>query len=210
MPTMTETLLSTAYFPPISYLKAFLASERVCIEQHENFVKKTYRNRCRIYSANGIINLSVPVEEAARKKVFIRDVKIDYSTNWQKQHFKSIESAYNSSPFYEYLIDEFMEFFNKKHTFLIDLNIEILRKVFAILEFKPAFKFSEKYKQVPENEIDYRNLIQTKLEKENPFVSLMEYPQVFSSRYGFYNDLSCIDLLFNLGSEAYSYLIDKY
>jgi hypothetical protein len=65
---MTDILLSTSYFPPISYLKAILNSENVTIEQHENFVKKTYRNRCRIYSANGVINLTVPVVEATRKK----------------------------------------------------------------------------------------------------------------------------------------------
>ena len=207
---MTNLLLSTTYFPPISYLKAILNADEVTIEQHENFVKKTYRNRCRIYSANGIINLSVPVEEAARRKVIIKDVKIDYSTNWQKQHFKSIESAYNSSPFYEYLIDEFIGFFNKKTTFLFDLNYQTIQKVFTILELDQAVKFTNEYSQQPFLNKDLRDVIQMKYEDSNPFVSDKEYPQVFSDKHGFCKDLSCLDLLFNLGSEAYSYLIDKY
>jgi hypothetical protein len=207
---MTDILLSTSYFPPISYLKAILNSENVTIEQHENFVKKTYRNRCRIYSANGIINLTVPVVEATRKKVLIRDVKIDYSTDWQKQHFKSIKSAYNSSPFYEYLIDEFSAFFKKKYEFLFDLNMHIIRKLTELLEINPTIEFTDNYEVTPSDKVDYRSILQQKSEKENPFVTSKAYKQVFSEKYAFQKDLSMLDLLFNLGSEAYSYLLDKY
>ncbi len=207
---MTEILISTAYFPSISYFRAILSSNKIFIEQHENFVKKTYRNRCRIYSANGVINLTIPVVEATRKKIPIRDVKIDYSTDWQKQHFKSIESAYNSSPFYEYLIDEFSDVFNKRHEFLFDLNMHILRKLTGLLEIAPIIEFSNNYEVVPAQRVDYRSAIQQKLEKENPFVTSEVYKQVFSEKFAFQHDLSILDLLFNLGSETYSYLIDKY
>ncbi len=207
---MSNILFSTSYFPPVSYLRAILRSDKVIIEQHENFVKKTYRNRCRIYSANGVINLTVPVVEATRKKILIRDVKIDYSTDWQKQHFKSIESAYNSSPFYEYLIDEFTIVFNKKHEFLFDLNMYILRKLIELLEINPIIEFNDSYEVTPSDRVDCRSIIQQKSEKENPFVSAKAYKQVFSEKYAFQKDLSMLDLLFNLGSESYSYLTDRY
>lgn len=205
---MTELLVSTSYFPPISYIKSFLNADNIVIEQYENFIKKTYRSRCRIYSANGVINLTVPVEEAARKKVLIKDVIIDNSTDWQKQHFKSIESAYNSSPFYEYLIDDFNFVFNKPHKYLFDLNNQILETIIKILEIKPSISLTSEFEKEPEN--DYRNIIQKKNESLNQFISEKEYQQVFSSKHGFLKDLSCLDLFFNLGSEAYSYLIGRF
>ena len=205
---MTNMLISTAYFPPISYLKAILSAENVSVEKHENFVKKTYRNRCRIYSANGVIILTVPVEEAARRKVLIKDVKIDYSVDWQKQHFKSIESAYKSSPFYEYLIDDFNFVFNKKHDFLFDLNNQIFEKITALLEINPKVEFTKKYEVSTALFLDQRGAFQQK--SENKFTSDKEYKQVFIEKYGFQKDLSVLDLFFNLGGEAYSYLIDRF
>lgn len=201
-------LISTAYFPPISYLRAILQSDVVTIEQYENFVKKTYRNRCRILSANGLINLTVPVVEANRRKVLLRDVKIDYSTNWQKQHFKSIASAYNSSPFYEYLIDDFALFFNKEYTFLFDLNQQIFEKIFETLEIDPEIQFSTTY-EVTSSKSDLRSILQLKKEDENQYVSGREYIQVFSDKHGFQKNLTILDLIFNLGGQAYSYLVDK-
>lgn len=206
---MSNILISTSYFPPISYLTAILLADKVTIEKHENYIKKTYRNRCSIYGANGVINLSVPVEEAARKKILIKDVKIDYSANWQKQHLKSIESAYNSSPFYEYLIDDFAFVFNQNHKYLFDLNNSILDAIYRLLEISPPTMLSEQFEKEPEGLNDLRNVIQKKNEAINPFVSKKEYQQVFSEKQGFQKDLSCLDLFFNLGSEAYSYLINK-
>ncbi len=206
----TNLLLSTAYFPPISYFKAILSAKTISIEQHENFVKKTYRNRCRIYSANGVINLSVPVIEATRRKIQVKDVRVDYSIDWQKQHFKSIESAYKSSPFYEFLIDEFSLFFNKKHKFLLDLNSAVLSKLFEVLEIDVKLHLSQSYENKPVGKSDLRSEIQAKTENSNKFITNKEYLQVFSDKHGFFEDLSTIDLIFNLGSEAYSYLIDKY
>ena len=205
-----KILLPIAYFPPISYLKALLVSETIFIEQCENFIKKTYRNRCNIYAANGPLNLTVPVEEAARRKILVRDVRIDNSTNWQKQHFKSIESAYNSSPFFEYLIDDFMQFFQKKYNYLFDLNIDILHKIFEIMELELKIDSTESYEVEPNNTLDLRNHFQTKSLNKNPYLIEINYAQVFSEKYGFYKDLSCIDLFFNLGSEAYSYLTGNY
>jgi hypothetical protein len=207
--TCRNILLSTACFPSISYLKSILQAQQVFIEQYENYIKQSYRNRYNIYAANGILPLSIPVILATNKKIKIKDVRIDYETDWQKQHFKSIESAYRSTPFFEYLIDDFLPFFTERHTFLFDFNLSILNTILNILEIDIEFKLTDDYEKLPIHKQDLRNIIHPK--KENfLFSSYKVYPQVFADKFGYQNDLSCLDLLFNLGSEAYSYLYDKY
>jgi len=207
--TLGQTLLSTASFPSISYLKSILYSNEVYIEQFENYIKQTFRNRYIIYAANGIMSLSIPVTFATNKKIPIKDVKIDYDTNWQKQHFKSIESAYRSAPFYEYLIDDFTQFFDKKYTFLIDYNIQVIKTILDILEIDKKLESTTVYEPIPAEKTDLRNAIHPK--KENLMSgNFKAYPQVFADKFGFQKDLSILDLLFNLGSDAYSYLADKY
>lgn len=206
---MESILLSTASFPPISYLKSILYSNEVFIEQFENYIKQTFRNRYIIYAANGIMSLSIPVILATSKKIQIKDVRIDYETNWQKQHFKSIESAYRSAPFFEYLIDDFSIFFNKKHTFLVDYNQLVIKTILDILEIDKKLELTTEYEHILAEKTDLRNAIHPK--KENLMAAnFKSYPQVFADKYGFQKDLSSLDLLFNLGSEAYSYLADKY
>jgi len=204
-----DIVLATAFFPPISYLKSIIASENVLIELYENYQKQSYRNRCKIYAANGQLSIVIPVEQATIKKINIKDVRIDYKTSWQKQHLKSIESAYRTSPFYEFLIDDFSVFFTKKFIFLHDLNTEILRAILEILEVKKNITYTSAYEYNYIEKLDYRTIYHPK--HLTDYENLMKpYPQVFDHKYGFIPNLSCIDLLFNLGSNAFSYLIEKY
>ncbi len=201
-------LLSTSYFPPISYIKAIIHAESVLVEQHENFAKKTLRNRCQIYAANGVINLSVPIIKPATQKQIIKDTKIDYSINWQKQHFKSIESAYKSSPFYMYLIDDYMQFFSTKFEYLLDFNLQILQTVLDFLDVKPNLQLTDNYLFSCDNCEDLKHL--TNVKNEDSYYSTTKpYYQVFADKHGFKPDLSIIDLLFCMGNEAYSYLISE-
>ena len=206
---LKTVLLSTACFPPISYLKTILNFGNIYIEHFENYLKQSYRNRYIICAANGLMSLSIPVILATNKKIHVKDVRIDYATNWQKQHFKSIESAYRSTPFYEYLIDDFIVFFNQKYTFLVDYNLLIINTILNILEIEKKIELTSDFEKKPIDKIDLRNKIHPK--KDSEFLSFLKsYPQVFDQKFGFQKDLSCIDILFNIGSEAYSYLIDKY
>ena len=117
---MNPFLLTTAYFPPIAYFSCLKKAEVTYIEQYENFGKQSYRNRCEIMTANGVIALTVPVAKA-NSKTLIKDLKIVYPTPWQKLHFRGIESAYKNSPYYEYYIDDLMPFF-EKHPLSITLR----------------------------------------------------------------------------------------
>ena len=204
----SKTLLSTAYLPPISWFKIMLNADESLIEQHENFIKQTYRNRCNILAANGVMSLSIPVVKASSKKIKITDVKIDYATAWQKQHLKSIESAYRNSPFYEYLIDDILPFYEKKHKFLFDFNLQIIYTILEILELKKEIKLSKDFIEPTNDNFDYRNRIKPKKQSEKVSqLANKKYYQVFNEKHPFQADLSIIDLLFNLGSESYGYLV---
>lgn len=206
MQNIKTAILSTAYFPPIQYISKLIRHRNVIIEKHENYSKQSYRNRCIIYSANGVQTLSIPVKKKTGK-VIITDIEIDYTENWQTIHLRSIDSAYRSSPFYEFYIDAFLAFFKKKYKFLIDLNIEITHKILNEIEEKSDISFSNKYID-SEEENDFRETIhpkKNKQTKDTDFV-LKPYTQVFSDKFGFKENLSILDLLFNEGPNTICFL----
>lgn len=186
-----------------------LGADEVFIEQHENFMKQTYRNRCNILAANGVLALSISLVKPKALKINIREVKIDYKTDWQKQHLKSIESAYRNSPFYEYLIDDFLPLYQKKTTFLFDFNMLLINKIFNVLELNKDIKFTDNFLKPNDDVFDFRYRLKPK--KQEPKITALaskHYYQVFNDKYPFQPDLSIIDLLFNLGPETYGYLIE--
>ena len=110
-------LISTVYFGPVQYYLSIFSAQQVIIEGMEHFPKQTYRNRCVVYGANGPLTLTVPVIRGNLLKKLTKDIRIDYSCNWQKNHLRAIESAYRNSPYYEFYIDEIMRFFNQHFNF---------------------------------------------------------------------------------------------
>ena len=192
-------LLSTAYFAPILYYSKLAQDEPVMIERHEHYNKQSYRNRCTIYSANGLLDLAVPVARAKEPKIKITEVEIAYDMLWQKQHFKAIESAYRRSPFYEYYIDDLMPFFNDRHRYLYDFNLQIMRRVCSLINISPHIQESDEFVKSREGIIDLRNSIHPKI---NCTTNTPSYTQVFTDRWGFKPNLSILDLLFNVGPES--------
>lgn len=170
----------------------------------DNFQKQTNRNRTYIYSPNGIQLLNIPVKHS--KQIFqkTKDVKIEPDFDWQKQHFKSLEAAYRSSPFFEYFEDDIRPIFEKKYEFLMDLNFEIMDFVAKCLRMKLEYETtSEYFHEVDSNTmLDYRMLADGK--KDNS--QFETYTQVFDDKHGFLNNLSVLDLIFNEGKFALDYL----
>src|SRR6478609_4271963 len=113
-------LIQPTYFPSISHFAAMVQAETITFEMEDNFQKQTNRNRMYIYSPNGVQLLNIPVKHSGRAHQKTKDVKLETAFDWQKQHFKSLEAAYRSSPFFEYFEDSFAPIFEKKHTFLMD------------------------------------------------------------------------------------------
>jgi len=203
---MSEVCLSSAYLAPVEYYAALANAETVYLERCDYYVKQTYRNRCHIAAANGVMALSIPVEKSSGEKMLTRDVRISDHNDWQLQHWRSIESAYNSTPFFEYYKDDLFPFFEKKWTFLFDYNVEIQAKVLELLDIQPTLKYSKAYQLELDAEIeDLRESIHPK--KETGLYVAKPYYQVFEQRYGFQPNLSIIDLLFNMGNESILTLI---
>ena len=195
-------LIHPTYFPSISHYVAMLKADSVTFEMEDNFQKQTNRNRMYIYSPNGVQMLNIPIKHSKEKHQKYKDVRIENDFGWQKNHFKSLEAAYRTSPFFEYFEDDFRPLFEKRHEFLMDLNLEIFELVNNTLGIKiiPE-KTTEFFHDVP-NFIDLRHLANGKKDT----TQLEIYTQVFNDKHGFINNLSILDLLFNEGRYAVDYL----
>ena len=199
-----KILLSTAYLPPLQYMSKLILPGEVLIENDENYLKQTYRNRCYIAGPNGPQPLTVPVEKGSFHKVHIRDVRVDYSMPWDTLHLRALGAAYRSSPFFEYYIDDLTAIYKKKPVFLFDLNLWLMETLREALGIDCRIRTTGKYfRPSPGEDIaDYRESIHPKKERPDPFYHPVVYHQVFEDRFGFLEGLSTVDLLFNEGPGA--------
>ncbi|PWA07214.1 WbqC family protein [Flavobacterium psychrotolerans] len=197
-----NVILHPSYFPSISQYVAMAQADSITFEMEDNFQKQTNRNRTYIYSPNGIQLLNIPIKHAIGKHQKTKDVKLETAFDWQKQHFKSLEAAYRTSPFFEYFESELLPIFNKKHTFLMDLNFETMEIVSKCLRLQLEYKKTTEYFHEASDYTDFRTLVNGKKD-----TSIFEnYTQVFNEKYGYINNLSILDLLFNEGRYALDYL----
>jgi WbqC-like protein family len=197
-----DFLLPACYFGPLQFYSKFVEEANITIEQYDSYNKQSFRNRCVIYGANGLLSLSIPVIKNHGRKTLMKDIQIDYATNWQKIHLGAISAAYKSSAFYEYYFDDYSPFFHKKTKFLLDLNMQLHEITKEFLSLKNPEKLSQKFQSVSD-EIDFRDIIHPKRNPEDdPYFRIVEYFQVFREKYGFQENLSILDLLFNEGPIA--------
>lgn len=194
---MKAVLLSTAYLPNVHYLSQVINCDTIVIEKHENFVKQTYRNRCDIVTANGKLSLSIPLIKQADKEL-IFDKKISYAEDWQKQHWRTIVSAYKNSPYFEFFEDEFKPFYENQFEFLLDYNTQLLQTILHILRVKKQIEFTQTFELNPPQVFDFRRLSNT----EKTDINFKPYYQVFADKLGFTPNVSCLDALFNIGLET--------
>lgn len=197
-----KSLLFPTYFPSISQFVALAQADEIEFEIEDNYQKQTSRTRTFIYSPNGIQLLNIPIKHSKTLHQKTKDVKIENAFDWQKQHFKSLEAAYRSSPFFEFFEDGLAPIFNKRHTYLIELNFETIEWAAKCLKLKlEPTKTTEFFHEVPDCN-DFRPLANAKKDVSN----FDEYTQVFNDKHGFLNNLSILDLLFNEGRYALDYL----
>lgn len=195
--------LSNFYFGPVSYFITWANADKVWLEQWENFPKQTYRNRCIIQGANGRLPLIIPIEHSGAR--IFKDIKICYASAWQKLHWKSLQSSYQSSPYFEYYEDSLKEIFEKKEIFLFDLNLKTLEWVSKTLKYDFSFRLTEEFYKNPPDK-DYRSFFNA---KESGKFANKEYIQVFSDRFSFMNDLSILDLICNIGPKSATYITNN-
>jgi hypothetical protein len=197
-----NTLIHPTYFPSVSHFIAMAQADGITLEMDDNFQKQTNRNRMYIYSPNGIQLLNVPVKHSRDAHQKTKDVRLETAFDWQKQHFKSLEAAYRSSPFFEYFEDAIAPVFEKQHTFLMDLNLQTMELVSKCLGMKFEYSETQEYFHDAPDFADYRSFANGKKD----LTQLEPYTQVFGDKHGFINNLSILDLLFNEGRHALDYL----
>ena len=191
-------VFSTAYFPSISYMARFLAEDQPWIEVCETYHKQTYRNRCRVMTANGVENLSVPVVKVHGNHTMTKDVVVSYKEHWQQIHRRCLESAYKAAPYFDHYYDYLKPVFETRYEKLIDLNDAALKAVLKLLKVNKEIVHTTDYIKTVDN--DYREAFSPKtLPDSNLFPN---YYQVFSAKFPFEPDLSILDLLFNEGPNA--------
>lgn len=198
-----DILLHPTYFPNIAHFVVLLNADNITFETQDNYQKQTYRNRANIYGANGKLGLTIPVNFSQKNRQLYRDVRIHNEEKWQINHWKSLESAYKMSPFFEFYQDDLRILFEEKTNFLLDFNLKCFAVVCNCLDINFNFNKTVEFEKPPLNKLDLRNLVNTKKEVLQNFDS---YTQVFTQKHGFISNLSILDLLFNEGPNAENYL----
>lgn len=196
-----KILLPIFYLPPVSWFAVFLKEENeIVLEQYENFPKQTYRNRTNIYGANGRLSLIIPINHSGER--VMKEIKVSHRENWQKLHWKSIKTAYQSSPYFEFYEDKLQKIFEFESDSLIQFNLNALKIVLDILKTEKAYSLNIEYVKIPLEE-NYREKFSAKKESE---IEMEEYYQTFTDKMGFMKDLSILDLICNKGPETLTYL----
>lgn len=198
-----DILIHPTYFPNIAHFIALVKAENIILEIQGNYQKQTYRNRTYIYAANGKLILNIPIVHTHNTRQKYQDVKIANHENWQLQHWKSLEYAYRTSPYFEFYEDELKPLFFTKATHLLDFNLQSFEIVCHCLELKLSLSKTETYQKDYSNITDFRYLANSRKES---LLQLDSYTQVFNNKCGFIGNLSILDLLFNEGPNTLLYL----
>ncbi|MBO2009406.1 WbqC family protein [Hymenobacter negativus] len=216
------------YHPPAALFATLMHADGLLLEAHEHYRKQTYRNRCLIRTAQGVQPLTVPVIDGNRaEKVSISAIEIDYRQNWIHRHWRTLQTAYGNSPYFEYYADYLHDIYVSKPALLFDLNQQFLRlllKCFRLtLPVQLTTKYHAYYPAQPSADntgllstqpsiADRRDWLTPKAsvktpEPDTPAASALvrPYPQVFGP--GFEPGLSVLDLLFSQGPAAGSFFI---
>ncbi len=203
---MRKILIEAHYLPSIEYFACIGQFEEVHIEAREIFVKQSYRNRCYINIANGVIPLIIPITHHGKKP--IKDTVIDYHQPWVKNHWNSIQSAYGKAPFFEFYAYNIEAILFKKRKYLLDLNHELLTICLEALKINGKIFHTQSYRErISDEYFDARSIIHHKKNyREGKFYTPVSYYQIFGRK--FVENLSIIDLLFCAGPEA-GYIINR-
>ena len=204
MPTY-KPLISTAYLPTVRYMSVLAKYGAATIEQYETFPKQTFRNRTTIATGNGLMMLNVPVSRPSGNHTTTAEMVVSYHEPWNIRHWRAIASAYNAAPYFLYYKDELEEILMHQYEHLLQLNEALLNYLLKKLKITCQLEYTQSFIKETASYIDLRESLTAK--KDDPSITYPPYSQVFESRHGFLPNLSVIDLLFNLGPEAKSYLL---
>ncbi|MBO4906182.1 MAG: WbqC family protein [Bacteroidaceae bacterium] len=208
----SKYLLSCSYLAPVEWYAALHRSKSCIIEQHEYYVKQTYRNRCRILMPDGPQDLVVPIEKPTSDNSSIRDIRLSDHGNWRHHHWNALRTAYGKTPFFEYYADDFYPFYHEPCTFLFDFNERLRQTICTLIDMEPVVEYSTHYVKPIDISIDTEvaDMRQTINPRQKGTVvrgyKPRPYYQMFTTLDAFRPNLSIVDLLFNMGPESILYL----
>ena len=201
------TILPTACFPNAAYLFYIENSEKIFIELHETYPKQTWRNRYSIMTSNGVLDLSIPVKKPEGNNTKTKDIIIDHTQKWQHNHWRAIESGYKKSPFYFYYEELIAQFFRSKHAeTLVEWNSSILSSITEEFGLNKNFSFTDSFRHSHNDANDMRYKISPKAKENEEYLIFSGYTQVFMEKHPFVQNLSVIDLIFNIGPDIKMYI----
>ena len=196
---MTHTLLSLAYAGPIAHWVPICKQQPILWEVEDFYKKQSYRNRMEIHAANGKLILSIPIKHLGYEgHQNYKDVQIANEFPWQRNHWLTLNTAYQCSPFFEYYEDEILPLYQNTYLSLLEFNMQVMETICELLQVQIPQEVTKTYEKNSEY-YDLRSLIDVKSTRNK---SVIEYTQVFSEKNGFIPNLSIIDLLFNMGPKT--------
>lgn len=201
---MEKALLHPAYFPDVLVF-AQIVQRPVIWEVHDHYQKQTYRNRCYVYTDQGKQMLNIPIRHVGGRlgRQNYRDVLLDNSYHWQRDHWRTLQTAYRASPFFEFYEDDLRPLFHTTYEKLMDMNLESIRILGECLGVTIPEDTTSSYQKEAQDYTDLRYLVNAKNSRE---LSYPSYYQVFEEKHGFIPGLSVLDLLFNQGPSSMEYL----
>lgn len=205
MSNLKSLLLECEYFPCIDWYKHFVSQHMIILESFEHFERATLRNRCYISGPNGKLALSVPLHGGRNQRMPMNKIKVSYQDRWQTQHWRTLKTCYNRSPYFEFFEMDFERFFSTNFDSLFELNLASIQLLNRLLGIKKSFEITSAYeKQVTDDTIDMRQVWTVQSTNQG---NVLRYLQPFEDKIGFVANLSMLDLLFCCGKQATELLL---
>ena len=204
-----KIIIEAQFLPPVEAFGYFSKAKTIYLEAHENYQKRSYRNRCFLLNQGGKFVFSLPLEKGKNQKQPIKKIKIAQNQDWINMLQKHMQSAYGKRPFFDFYKDEIFELIIQHQRNLFDLNKSLLTHVFKLFNWeKEILETTEYLDQYPTDYCDLRNIFSPVKKNIDINTSTYRYPQVFEYKHGFTSKLSIVDLIFNLGPESVDFLIN--
>ncbi len=202
---MNTVLIHPNYGCPIAQYAAIAQGYTLRFEAKDNYQKQTYRNRMKIATSSGILTLTIPIlhNKNTKERQQSFEVRIENTFHWQRDHWRSLKVAYQTSPYFEYYEDIFEPLYHTAYDKLIDFVLALHEIIMDCLQLENTFTYTSIYEKNPEGISDFRHLT---LAKKDPAITFPDYHQLFRDKHGFLANLTVLDLLFNEGPNAISYL----
>lgn len=199
---MSNLVVIPTYFASIDVLHKLKKTNKIIFEVCDNYQKQTLRSRQYIYGANGKLLLNIPIKhqkKLQKERQKMAEVEVDNSFSWRINHLRSIQSAYRTSPYFEYYEDEFEALYSKSYIRLLEFNLASWKLMLQLFGIEAKIQLTEIYRECYSEAEDIRNL---SIAKRKPIYDIPTYIQVFSQKFGYLPNLSVLDLLFNEGPNA--------